>query len=67
MSIEEDAAKSKRRNTRPKASPQQNRELMNRSRVMRLASIATFRAKSKKRAADSATTRPVEPIPYRSN
>jgi hypothetical protein len=64
MSIEDDAAKTKRRNIRPKASEQQNRELMNRSRVMRLASIATFRAKSRKRAANSAATRPVErPIP----
>jgi len=64
MSIEEDAAKIKRRNTRAKATEQQNRELMDRSRVMRLASIATFRAKSRKRAAESATTPPVErPIP----
>jgi len=66
MSIEEDAAKTKRRNTRPKVSEQENRELMNRSRVMRLASIATFRAKSRKRAAESAATRLVDrPIPRR--
>jgi len=64
MSIEEDAAKIKRRNTRAKATEQQNRELMDRSRVMRLASIATFRAKSRKRAAESAITRLVDrPIP----
>ena len=64
MSIEEDAAKTKRRTTRVKATEQQNRELMNRSRVMRLASIATFRAKSRKRAAESTAARQVDrPVP----